>query len=579
MVVRGKIRAIKEMKTTDPSPSERPFLTRLGLRLVAVIAGCAAALLLAYLIMLPTMLLGIKLGPGLGSTAWGLGIGAGYLVYRLLCKRFKLILRSKSGLDELFEKEENEVANSTSSLHESNGHQIMYGALTENETLPENEDATDPTQEITEDVILDENEIKPITEPKIEEEEAPQNEEQFQRVEEVSSISNALSDTEKESDSAIIESVEPQPNKAPKRRNNKRIKNVCLIISSVFLVVGLAFAAWVINLRINAKTEHEQLVQSIKEKIAEGTITRNEVEECIKTLEYCEENHSYCNFNHQKTIEKMLDSYIQHLVDYCKTNVEKSVIVATQLFKWDRTDMGRYCDKYYKGEKSESIGYEYVHNYTKIAVKILENAAEGPGVTPLPISIKLKGDADSQFALGCFYAGSDYSSDEIIWRSYTMLGNNVDYKKAAYWYLQAAEQGHSAAMGNLGSAYMKGSGVPQDEEKGIYWIQKAANLGNAFFQRRLGDYYSEGIQVESGSHKETRKSTEYRFDMIRCYWDYSRGQTIYVYQVDVPDYKTILPKDIEQAKYWWKLAANNGDETAKERLSQLPIDDYVRIRD
>ena len=44
---------------------------------------------------------------------------------------------------------------------------------------------------------------------------------------------------------------------------------------------------------------------------------------------------------------------------------------------------------------------------------------------------------------------------------------------------------------------------------------------------------------------------------------------VYVYKEDVPDYKTILPIDIKQAQYWWNLAAENGDETAKERLQQI----------
>ena len=116
---------------------------------MAIIAGCAAAFLLAYLIMLPVMLLGQKLGPGLGSTAWGLGICAGYLVYRLLCKRFKLKLRYRKGEEELYEKEENEVANSASLLYEGGCEQITDDvALTGNETLSEDENATEPAPEI-----------------------------------------------------------------------------------------------------------------------------------------------------------------------------------------------------------------------------------------------------------------------------------------------------------------------------------------------------------------------------------------------------------------------------------------------
>jgi TPR repeat protein len=559
---------------TDPIASERPFLTRLGLRLVAIIAGCAAAFLLAYLIMLPVMILGQKLGPGLGSTAWGLGICGGYLVYRLLCKRFKLILRSKSGLDELFEKEENEVEDSASTLYEGGSEQIIDdAALTENEALSENENATEPALERVEEVELNENEIKPTVEPIIEEEKVPQSEEQLQKVEEVSSVSKALTDTENKNTGVI--SIETKPDKAPKRRNTKRIKKICLIIAAIILAVGLLFVGRVLYLRIHTKTEHEQLVQSIKEKIDEGTIKRKEIEECVTTLEYCEENHAYCKYNHRKVIEELLDLYIQHAIDYSKTNIENSNIVARQLFKWGEKDIGRICDKYYLKEKTEEK-YIYlepvkingmepvdfitkdIHNYIKIAVGILEYAAE-------------QGDAPSQFVLGCCYGGCDYTTDENVWYSYTMLGNKVDYKKSSYWYLQAAERGNASAMGNLGGAYLNGNGVTLNEEKGVYWIQRAANLNSGYFQRVLGDLYRDGVRMKIGSHIETRKTTDYSHhsDCIRSYWDSNTMNLVYVYKEDVPDYKTILPIDIKQAQYWWNLAAENGDETAKERLQQI----------
>ena len=48
-----------------------------------------------------------------------------------------------------------------------------------------------------------------------------------------------------------------------------------------------------------------------------------------------------------------------------------------------------------------------------------------------------------------------------------------------------------------------------------------------------------------------------------------REQTMYVYLEEVDDYETLVPKDIEQAKYWWKKAAAQGNEVAKERLQKI----------
>ena len=37
----------------------------------------------------------------------------------------------------------------------------------------------------------------------------------------------------------------------------------------------------------------------------------------------------------------------------------------------------------------------------------------------------------------------------------------------------------------------------------------------------------------------------------------------------VDDYETLIVKDIEQAKFWWKQSAAQGNEVAKERLQQI----------
>ena len=538
------------MKTAnDPIDSNRPFLTRLGLRIVAIISGCVAAALLAYLIMLPVMLIGIKLGPGLGSTAWGLGIFAGYIVYRQLCKRFKLTLRSKSGVDALFEKEENEVDNSASALYEGDSEKATDGnALMENVNIAEGGNATEAASVIVEEVTMNESEITDTEDSIAEEVVVTQSEEQIQRGEEVSTNTNAFDYKEVNSVNAITESDENESNKAPKRRNTKRIKKICIIIASIILATGLFF----VYLSFHTKAEHEKLVQAIKEKMTNGPVKRHELEETISLLKHCDESRLYCYYDHSQAIEGLLDLYIQYIIDYCKTNVDQSDVIARAIFEWDGTDLGGYCDEYYKGEKSKKSDIYsdvFVHNYAIIGVKILQYAAE-------------QGDPDSQFTLGCFYAGADYSSEDKDWMNHTMLGNAVDENKAAYWYLQAAEQGLRNAMGNLGVAYMTGKGVTRNEEKGVYWIKRAANLGSGFYQCILGDYYRDGVYVRIGSsHEEYEKDLLGRYIQDPIFGGYKK--------IIVDDYQAIIPKDIEQAKYWWKLAAENGNETAKERLQQI----------
>ena len=120
-------------------------------------------------------------------------------------------------------------------------------------------------------------------------------------------------------------------------------------------------------------------------------------------------------------------------------------------------------------------------------------------------------------------------------------------------------------MGNLGSCYIQGRGVNKNETKGLELIQNAAKLGDPFFQRILGDIYRDGFEIEVGSHKE----------ITGYYWDWdddeygSFGKHRHANTQTVIDYKTIVAPDIIQAQYWWKKAAENGDETAKERLQQI----------
>jgi TPR repeat protein len=60
-----------------------------------------------------------------------------------------------------------------------------------------------------------------------------------------------------------------------------------------------------------------------------------------------------------------------------------------------------------------------------------------------------------------------------------------DYAKARQWYEQAAAQGHTGTMLNLGLLYIEGQGVPQDDAKAQQWWEKAAAQGDANAQKIL----------------------------------------------------------------------------------------------
>jgi len=55
-----------------------------------------------------------------------------------------------------------------------------------------------------------------------------------------------------------------------------------------------------------------------------------------------------------------------------------------------------------------------------------------------------------------------------------------DDVEAVRWYRLAAEQGHSSAQLNLGSAYNLGRGVPEDHVLAYMWANLSAAHGNEY---------------------------------------------------------------------------------------------------
>ena len=69
------------------------------------------------------------------------------------------------------------------------------------------------------------------------------------------------------------------------------------------------------------------------------------------------------------------------------------------------------------------------------------------------------GDAESQFALGCWYADGQ--------------GVPRDTSEAMKWWFRASEQGHVRARVNIGSMYANGEGVTRDLVQAFLWFNLA----------------------------------------------------------------------------------------------------------
>ena len=156
------------------------------------------------------------------------------------------------------------------------------------------------------------------------------------------------------------------------------------------------------------------------------------------------------------------------------------------------------------------------------------------------------GDAKSQYLLGNLY----YYKETFV---------SQDDEKAAYWWNEAALQGYVSAYNKIGVCYKDGTGVNKDMKLAMEWFKKGAEAGESYAQYNYGNLYLEGVKIQIGSHKELKPGYN-----PRLYNKYD----LYAWK-DVPDYEILIEKDIDLAKYWWKMSAEQGNSLAIEALQKI----------
>jgi len=116
--------------------------------------------------------------------------------------------------------------------------------------------------------------------------------------------------------------------------------------------------------------------------------------------------------------------------------------------------------------------------------------------------------------------------------------------------LKSAKNGDSHAQYKLGSAFLDGKGVKQNNTKAGYWFSQAAKQGNPDAQYKLAKLYRDGKGVEVDLEKSFllyRKAAEQNNSYAQC-----QG----------------VAADDEKAVHWYQKAAANGHATAQYNLGQ-----------
>jgi TPR repeat protein len=119
------------------------------------------------------------------------------------------------------------------------------------------------------------------------------------------------------------------------------------------------------------------------------------------------------------------------------------------------------------GPLEDGIAAYHEHGYAK-AAELWRPLAE-------------KGDAAAQYFLGTLY----------------VEGHGVEQNDATafMWFQRAASQGDAAAQYNVGASYAGGTGVQKSSVDAAKWFQRAANQGLIFAQVNLGLLYAAGNGV------------------------------------------------------------------------------------
>lgn len=140
------------------------------------------------------------------------------------------------------------------------------------------------------------------------------------------------------------------------------------------------------------------------------------------------------------------------------------------------------------------------------------------------------------------------------------LGVERNAAEAAYWYRQAAINGHPDAQYNLGVAYSRGDGVQRDMTDAARWWRAAALTGSLNAQFNLGLIYAHGEGVATDAVEASRwwnmaaaqgdPASQYNLGAL-----YANGEGV--------------SQDMQRARLWWQRAAAQGFRQAIEALSRL----------
>lgn len=139
-------------------------------------------------------------------------------------------------------------------------------------------------------------------------------------------------------------------------------------------------------------------------------------------------------------------------------------------------------------------------------------------------------------------------------------GVTQNFERAALWFREAADNGVSNAMYNMGVLHHQGLGVSKDMDRALYWYREAAKLNHPEAQYNLGIAYIEGI------------GADYDPATAAVFFERAAGGGVMeaAYNLGLIHENGLLGEaNPNEALLWYKIAADQGSPDAKSALAQM----------
>ena len=250
----------------------------------------------------------------------------------------------------------------------------------------------------------------------------------------------------------------------------------------------------------------------------------------------------------------------------------------------DAFDEKNYSEAYRYLNMAVNTDNEIIKHY--LAMTILQGGYGIPNDNNRAINL-LNEAANQGFVPSQSELGIIYAMGEIV-------PQNMGY--AINLFTKAAEQGDDAAQKNLGIIYKNGNGVPANPQIAVYWFTKASDQGNIQAKANLADMYKSGIGVQQNYNVAINLLKEVIDSGVEEYYQDGLFDLAFIYsEIDRDDLAVPLWQqlaylgnstaqynlglcyaqgkgtnvDMNQARYWWQKAADQGDSDARRQLSNL----------